>query len=290
MERGARAALHAGRFAGAVLGGRGGAVLPWLTAPLPRPAPPVASTNGRPAAAVYFPSCIARTIGPLPGDTSELSQADAFVAVAGRAGVGLRVPGDLGGRCCGMPYSSKGFSRAHAIAANATVEKLWEWSSQGNLPVIIDTSPCTYSLRSGDGLSDANRQRLSQMRILDALEYFPEAVMPSLEVKRRAARVTLHPVCSVVKMGLTPQLTAIARACSGAVFVPPSTGCCAFAGDRGWLVPELTASATRAASAEVRAAPSDGYYSSSRTCEIGMSRATGFNYRSWIHLVEWATR
>jgi D-lactate dehydrogenase len=113
-----------------------------------------------------------------------------------------------------MPYSSKGFPQAHAIAANATIEKLWEWSSHGELPIVVDTSPCTYSLRSGEGLSSENRERLSRMRILDAIEYFPTSVLPSLDVKRRAARVTLHPVCSVVKMGLTPQLTAIARACS----------------------------------------------------------------------------
>ncbi len=301
-ERGVRAALHAGHIASALLGRRAQAALPWLTAPLPRPAR--GSNGGQTgvkqgsdrgqtpvvAAAVYFPSCVSRTIGPLPGETTELSQADAFVTVAARAGVDLRVPADSGGRCCGMPYSSKGFPRAHAIAANATVEKLWEWSSHGELPVVIDTSPCTYSLRSGDGLSVENGERLTKMRILDALEYFPQTVLPSLEVKRRASRVTLHPVCSVVKMGLTPQLTAIARACSDAVFIPPSTGCCGFAGDRGWLVPELTESATRDEAAEVRAAPSDGYYSSSRTCEIGMSRATGFTYRSWIHLVEWATR
>jgi D-lactate dehydrogenase len=107
---------------------------------------------------------------------------------------------------------------------------------------------------------------------------------------RRASHVTLHPVCSVVKMGLATQLSAVAQACSERVYIPPSSGCCGFAGDRGWLVPELTASATKDAAAEVRATPSEGHYSSSRTCEIGMSRATGFNYRSWIYLLEWATR
>ena len=290
-ERGVRAALHTGRVVGALLGGRGHLVAPWLTAPLPRPAPPIAASNGMPPNAVYFPSCVARTIGALPGEPDDLSQADAFVTVAARARVNLRVPGQrLAGTCCGMPYSSKGFPQAHAIAANATIEKLWEWSSGGALPIVTDTSPCTYSLRSGDGLTAENRGRLAAMRIFDAIEYFTQSVVPSLDVKRRAARVTLHPVCSVVKMGLTPQLTAIARACSESVFIPPSAGCCGFAGDRGWLVPELTASATQDAAAEVRAAPSDGYYSSSRTCEIGMSRATGFTYRSWIHLVEWATR
>ena len=54
--------------------------------------------------------------------------------------------------------------------------------------------------------------------------------------------------------------------------------------------PELTASATRREAAEVRARAGDGYYSSSRTCEIGMTRATGQVYRSLLFLLEWATR
>lgn len=49
----------------------------------------------------------------------------------------------------------------------------------------------------------------------------------------------------MIKLGLTPKLEAIAKACSDSVLVPLDTGCCAFAGDRGFLVPELTASATR---------------------------------------------
>jgi D-lactate dehydrogenase len=74
------------------------------------------------------------------------------------------------------------------------------------------------------------------------------------------------------------------------VFVPPSSGCCGFAGDRGWLVPELTASATAPEAHDVAGVAAEGHYSSGRTCEIGMTRATGRPYRSWIHLLEEATR
>jgi D-lactate dehydrogenase len=102
--------------------------------------------------------------------------------------------------------------------------------------------------------------------------------------------VALHPVCSAVKMGLTGKLDAIARKCSGEVFVPPSVGCCAFAGDRGFMYPELTASATVNETAEIKAHKHDGCYSSSRTCEIGMTRSTGEVYRSYVYLLEKVTR
>ena len=82
----------------------------------------------------------------------------------------------------------------------------------------------------------------------------------------------------------------MARACAEDVTVPPGAGCCGFAGDRGFLFPELTASATRLEAGEARAAGAAGHWSSSRTCEAGLSRATGARYRSFVHLVERATR
>jgi len=72
--------------------------------------------------------------------------------------------------------------------------------------------------------------------------------------------------------------------------VPLALGCCAFAGDRGLLYPELTASATEKETAEVNTRDYDGYYSSNITCEIGMSEATGKDYVSIVYLVEKASR
>jgi len=74
------------------------------------------------------------------------------------------------------------------------------------------------------------------------------------------------------------------------VCVPPDAGCCAFAGDRGFLFPELTASATKVEASQVLEQEQHGYYSSSRTCEIGMTRATGKVYQSYVHLLEFASR
>ncbi len=256
---------------------------------MPSAAPPLPATAAEGAAAVYFSSCLTRTMGALDGECAPRSTADAFVAVAARAGLPLVIPPGIGGLCCGTPYSSKGFTAAHAVAVNRAIDVLWNASRQGAIPVLVDTSPCTYGLRSPEGLTPENRARAARMRIVDAVEFFGTDALPGLAVRRRAGTVTLHPVCSLVKMGLLPSLMAIAAVCSERVFVPPSSGCCGFAGDRGWLVPELTASATAAAAAEVRATPSDGCYSSSRTCEIGMTRATGRVYRSWIHLLDWAT-
>ena len=302
VERGVRLALQAGR-AGRALVGSGaiagvtraartlfGSQVPLWIEPMPAPAKAdLPATRRAGAAAIYFPSCISRTMGALPGEPEEMSTAQAFVAVAARAGTSLHIPEDVRGHCCGVPYSSKGFAGAHALVINRTVSRMWEWSDRGALPVVIDTSPCTYGLRSGQDLTPENRDRLARMKVCDGVEFFADA-LPRLTVKRKTGAVAVHPVCSLVKMGLTEKLDAVASACSEKTTVAASAGCCGFAGDRGWLVPELTASATNQEAAEIRASQAAELYSTSRTCEIGLTRATGTVARSFIHLLERSTR
>ena len=243
------------------------------------------------AKAVYFPACISRAMGLLPGEPSEMSLMQATVELAKRAGVPLWIPQDVAGNCCATPYSSKGFEEARDIMLNRIIENFWDWSSEGALPIMIDTSPCAYGLlHAREYLTPENRQRFDRLQIVDSIEFVHDQLLPRLKVNHPETSVALHPVCSAVKMGLTPKLEAIARKCSGEVFVPPSLGCCAFAGDRGFMVPELTASATTGEAAEIKAHQQDGCYSSSRTCEIGMTRATGEVYRSYIYLLEKVTR
>jgi D-lactate dehydrogenase len=94
----------------------------------------------------------------------------------------------------------------------------------------------------------------------------------------------------VVALGLASTLQALAGAVGDVVVSPVEAGCCGFAGDRGWLHPELTASALEHEAAELSGSSHDAYVSSNRTCEIGLSRATGQSYRSVVHLLEEATR
>jgi D-lactate dehydrogenase len=234
--------------------------------------------------AIYFPSCISRTMGEALQET--------VVRVAERAGVHLRIPRDVSGVCCGVPFSSKGYADAHAVAANQAIERMWRWSEEARLPIVVDTSPCTYGLlHSREALGFENQDRFDELRILDSVAFAHDELLPLLRVERKAASVALHPVCSLVKLGLAGKLQGLAGACSERVCVPRDAGCCGFAGDRGYLVPELTAAATAREAAELRSGAYDGYYSSSRTCEIGMARATGKPYRSiWFLLDEATTR
>jgi D-lactate dehydrogenase len=241
--------------------------------------------------AVYFPTCISRIMGALPGETDKVTVMEALLRIAHRAGVHLAVPQDVKGHCCGVPFSSKGFDRAHDFAANHAIESFFRWSNGGAVPIVLDTSPCTYGLKTCRTLlTPKNQERFDMLTIQDSIEFVSERILPKLAVRRRIRRVAVHPVCSAVKMGLTGKLTQVMKACSEEVLVPRDGGCCAFAGDRGFLFPELTASATETEASQIRQEPCDAYFSSSRTCEIGMMRATGQVYRSYLHLLEYASR
>ena len=109
-------------------------------------------------------------------------------------------------------------------------------------------------------------------------------------VQRKVPSAVLHPSCSTQLLGLTPKLQAIARALAEEAVLPVHATCCGFAGDRGFLHPELTASATAAEAAEVNGRTFDAHLGSNRMCEVGLQLATGAPYRSFIHLLEELTR
>jgi len=262
------------------------------TYPMPRPRRGrLPSTPRQGAHAVYYPACISRIMGALPGEPEETSNMKALLNVAARAGVKLYIPSDVTGHCCGVPFSSKGFEAGNTAAVNHTIDSFYRWSDSGTLPIVIDTSPCTYGLKTcRPQLSAENQQKFDKLRILDSVEFAQSAILPKLHIVRKMPSVALHPVCSASKMGISAKLVSIAHACSEEVVVPQEAGCCAFAGDRGFLHPELTASATQCEATELEPQRHTGYFSSSRTCEIGMTRATGELYRSYLHLLDYASR
>jgi D-lactate dehydrogenase len=141
-----------------------------------------------------------------------------------------------------------------------------------------------------DDLSEEDKKLWEGLTILDSIEFLHDHVLPRVDIHPLDEKVILHPNCSARKLGLDSRLLGIAQRCARSATVPLNLGCCAFAGDRGLLFPELTASATEKESAEVNSRDYDGFYSSNIPCEIGMSEGTGKDYMSIVYLVERASR
>jgi len=257
----------------------------------PAASPNLPKTTSHGAAAVYMPACINRMFGRSKDDPGK-SLPEAMVEVSARAGKPVWIPPDISGTCCSVPWSSKGYRDAHSFKSNQTVERLWRWTGGGTLPLVIDASSCGHGLTDfGEGvLTEENAARHAELTVVDSVQWAEEFLLPTLEVTKKADSVTVHPTCSGRHLGLERSLTRIAGAVAERVEIPDQATCCGFAGDRGLLHPELTASATAAEAAEVKAEPTAKYISSNRTCEVGLERATGEPYGSFIYLLEETTR
>ena len=250
--------------------------------------------GAEPAEVVFFASCMGELFEPAGGDAAP-GPARAFLALCERAGIGVRLPDDLPSLCCGTVWRSKGLVDGAAAMAVRTVTSLLRASEDGRLPVVCEASSCTHGLHSLQhdlevGGETELAARVSALTVLDSSAFVAERVLPALAVPQRLGSVVLHPTCSDRHAGDVEHLRRVAAACADEVVVPFDAGCCGFAGDRGLLHPELTASATAREAAEVRTGSFDAYLSSNRTCELGMSRATGHSYRHTIELLEELTR
>lgn len=306
VERGSRRGLRTGAAVAGAVGDdvvasltgaarriAGRELMPEWVAPMPPAADPeLPSSERRGAVAVYLPACINRIFGAThePGRGWARSLPEALVSVSGRARRPVWIPPEVAGSCCGMPWSSKGFADAGSRVAGALVDRLWEWTGGGELPVVIDASSCTQGLReAGAALESEAAERHAQLEILDSIEW-AQRLLPELELTRKLGSVTLHPTCAARKLGLASALEAVAGELADEVVVPAGAGCCGFAGDRGFLRPELTEAALAEEADEVAAQRTDAYLCANRTCEIGLRRETGEPYASFVYLLEQLTR
>jgi D-lactate dehydrogenase len=239
------------------------------------------------AEAVFFAACIGTMFGPADGSDGVTP---AFLALCRRAGVALNVPSSIQRLCCGTPWKSKGHLDGYTVMTDLVLPRLLEASLGGALPVVCDAASCTEGLQTMRDAAAKAGGHYAALQLVDAVEFVRDRILPALQVTRPVSSIALHPTCSTVALGTSAAMTAVAQFVSDDVVVPLDWGCCAFAGDRGLLHPELTASATAAEAAAVDEREFEAYASANRTCEIGMSRATGHQYVHILDVLERATR
>lgn len=275
----------------------------------PRPSGPVT--------AVFLPACVNVMFGPAEGPGVQVS----FEELCRKAGVSLLVPDGIDRLCCGTPWSSKGIADGYQAMRDRVLPVIRQATDNGRLPIVCDASSCTegflhmvesdptlevevmdavsfvarYVLpvlaeasARGSAASAAAEPPTTDQKV-DALEQLSrdgqsERARPASGI-RKIDSVTLHPTCSSTQLGINSDLVTVAEAVADQVNLPLDWGCCAFAGDRGMLHPELTASATAPEAAEVAQLDATAHASCNRTCELGMTRATGKPYRHILELL-----
>ncbi|MFD0701643.1 FAD-binding and (Fe-S)-binding domain-containing protein [Myroides pelagicus] len=230
---------------------------------------------------VYYPSCINRTMGKskdyLKEDVDLISKTTELLV---RAGFTIIYPENLDNMCCGMPFSSKGYKEEGFTKSSSLEEALLKASNNGQIPVLFDMSPCFYTFY------EAHKD--GALKMYDPIEFMQDFVMDHLEVKNPRKEINVYPVCSVKKIGLEGKLLELTKRCAEKVNYINSN-CCGFAGDRGFTHPELNKHGNRHLQEQLIQNSHDGF-STSRTCEIGLSEFGGINFKSIFYLIDEVTK
>lgn len=242
---------------------------------LPKPCIP----NERPRV-VYLAACVARMMGPAAHDQEQEPLFDKTCALLEKAGYQVVFPDGLDGLCCGQPFASKGYAEQAARKRRETLDALLRASRGGLDPIYCDTSPCTLSL-----MQDRGDERLD---IYDPVRFIRSHLLERLEFEPQDAPVAVHVTCSTQHLGEAQALIDIARRCAKQVVIPEGIHCCGFAGDKGFTTPELNSHALRSLKEAVQVC--EAGISTSRTCEIGLSRHSGIDFYGLVYLVDRVSR
>lgn len=224
---------------------------------------------------VLFSSCVSSAMAPARGAPDPRPLWRVVGDLFRRAGLEVAHAGADETGCCGMPFNSKGFFDTARESAHTLAGRLNDFSD-GDI-IVSDTSPCSQFLAT-----------TTDIALMDLTRALHDLVLPNIDILRRAPSIALHVTCSTHKLGEAPLLEAIARACAQDVIVPLDIACCGFAGDKGMSNPELNASALRSLKEQLPPSCKRGY-STSRTCEIGLSSHSGRAYQSIAYLLDWCT-
>ena len=175
---------------------------------------------------------------------------------------------DQANLCCGLAFKSKGFPD---IAAQKNAELhtyLNTLSENGTLPILTETASC-----------------IENLPLRDVLDYLADLLLPTDLLQPLDETIMLHLTCSMKRQHLEAKIAELAKRCAKTVIIPADIHCCGFAGDKGFLIPELNQSALKTLKNQIPKECTQGF-SGSPSCEIGLTKHSGIPYQSLIYLIE----
>lgn len=230
---------------------------------------------------VYFPSCINQTMG-VSHEKGAKHQENLMTVVkrlCEKAGYEVIFPKGMQNLCCGMIWESKGMPDIADSKLRELERALLAASDNGKYPVMCDQSPCLHRMRD----------HIKSMPLYEPVEFIHDFLAQSLLFTPIDDTIAIHVTCSSRRMGLAGKMIALAGKCASRVIVPAEVGCCGFAGDKGFTLPELNRYALRKLRPQIESSGATHGYSNSRTCEIGLTTNSGIPYKSIVYLVDSCT-
>jgi D-lactate dehydrogenase len=236
------------------------------------------SLNNQTKSVVYFPACSGRLFATNPKATDQRSLIETTISVLQKAGYRVIIPENLEQFCCGLPWDSNGDRKQASNKNRQLNDELNQLTNNGKIPLITDASPCALF----------NNER-SELKIYESIDFIAQYCLENLDIKQTKQPVLLHITCSSKRAHIDRSLVKVAELCTSNLTIPSDISCCGFAGDKGFLMPELNRHALAGLSTQIPSGCSLGV-SNSRTCEIGLARNTGINYQSLMYLLDRVSR
>ena len=216
-----------------------------------------------------YPSCVGRI---LSGDSTGTSNVEYMIMLSNHVGTKLHVLDNYDDFCCGMSFDSHGQRDVGIRMAEKLTSKLYKDSDNGRTPIVIDNSPCTYHLK--EYIKGSNYD----LTILDIIEYL-DSVKEKCSINPINEKYFVHAPCSAEKMSLNNRFHSLMDECVSKVMRDEEQKCCGAAGDKSFRHPGLSAYASN--KLLLHNSCSNGV-SSSITCELGMTEATGKTFKNII--------
>ena len=226
---------------------------------------------------VYMPSCAIRTMGDSVHDPSEPLQ-EVTIRVLERAGYTVTLPESINTLCCGKAFDTKGLFEEAQAKSNELESALLKASDNGKHLIFCETSPCLAHMR---------KMMDQRLKMFEPVEFTTKYLIDRLVIKKLQKRIAIHPTCSTRLLGLAESFANLAERCATEVVWPKEIQCCGFSGDKGFSHPELNKSSLQNLCEEIQGC--DRGYSTSRTCEIGLSLHGKVPYQNIMFLLDSCT-
>lgn len=238
---------------------------------------------------IYFSTCINRAFAPSKKALDKRSLQEVFESVCKKANVSVIYPRNLRNLCCGKAYKDYKESALHK--AQELCHTFQAMQKDGEVAIVCDHSACSYEIMQYVRTIAVD----SKLKIYDMPQYIESVLLERLNITPKDEDIAFYAMCATKKGKWNGVLENIAKACvSGEVITHSKTQCCGFAGNKGFMCPELNESALRElqifyADKHKSTLQSKGIkrgFASSSTCEIGLNDKTDIVWQNLLYLVD----
>lgn len=226
---------------------------------------------------VYMPSCITRSIGKGKKTIEAKELTELTHRLLEKAGYEVIYPKNLKHLCCGMAFTSKGYTQAGMKLSNQLQNALNEASENGRYPILCDNSPCLYTMKNNFG---------TELPLYEPAEFAKKFLIPRLKINPIGRTVAVWCVCSSKKMEVDKYIIEIAKLCAKRAVIIEGN-CCGFAGDKGFTDPKINEWGLRNIKSQLSTSVEG--YATSRTCEVGLTKNSGLVFKNLLYLLDEAS-